>query len=279
MAKSFISALVGIAIEDGHIENIGDSIGRYATALASSTYGDVRIKDVLQMSSGARWNEYYTDETSEVSRFGNAITAGGSLEAFVSEMRREHAPGTRCQYSSADTQALGLVLIAATGRSITSYMQEKLTEPLGMTHAGHWLLDSQGVEMAFGGLNLTARDFARLGELYRLQGQWRGQQVVPREWAITSVTPDAPHLAAGKVTVGGKVLPLGYGYQWWIPEGGHGEFSAIGIYNQFVYVDPSRHMTIVKLSANRAYGTTQEEAENREMETIEFLRAIAASLD
>ena len=279
VAKSFVSALIGIAIEEGHIGSIEDSMGQYATDLQDSTYGDVRIKDVLQMSSGARWNEDYTDPESDISRFADAITAGGSMLEFVAGMQRESQPGTVCQYNSADTQALGFMLIAATGRSITDYMQEKLYKPLGMTHRGHWLLDSQGMEMAFGGLNLTARDFAKLGELYRLKGEWRGEQIVPRDWTVASVTPDAPHLAPGKVLVGGEVLPLGYAYQWWIPEGDRGEFSAIGIYNQFVYVDPSRETTIVKLSANRAYGTTKEESENREMETVEFLRAIAASLD
>ena len=279
VAKSFVSALIGIAIEEGHIESIEDSIGHYATDLQDSTYGDVRIKDVLQMSSGARWNEDYTDPESDISRFADAITTGGSMLEFVAGMQRESQPGTVCQYNSADTQALGFMLMAATGRSITDYMQEKLYEPLGMTHSGHWILDSQGAEMAFGGLNLTARDFAKLGELYRLQGEWQGDEIVPPDWVLTSVTPDAPHLAPGKVLVGGQVLPLGYAYQWWIPEGDRGEFSAIGIYNQFVYVDPSRDTTIVKLSANRAYGTTKEESENREMETVEFLRAIAANLD
>jgi CubicO group peptidase (beta-lactamase class C family) len=75
------------------------------------------------------------------------------------------------------------------------------------------------------------------------------------------------------------VLPLGYGYQWWIPAGDRGEFSAIGVYNQFVFVDPSRGVVIVKLSANRRYGTSPDEATNREMETIEFLRAVAAATE
>ena len=279
VAKSFVSALIGIAVEEGHIESIEDTIGGYAAGLRDSAYGDVRIKDVLQMSSGARWNEDYTDPESDISRFATALTSGGSMLEFVAGMQRETAPGSTCQYNSADTQALGFMLMAATGRSITNYMQEKLCEPLGMTHGGHWLLDGQDMEMAFGGLNLTARDFAKLGELYRLRGEWQGQQLVPRDWASASVTPDAPYLAAGQVLVGGHVLPLGYGYQWWIPEGDRGEFSAIGVYNQFVYVDPSRDTTIVKLSATPTYGTSKEESENREMETIEFLRAIAEHLD
>ena len=94
-----------------------------------------------------------------------------------------------------------------------------------------------------------------------------------------SVTADAPHLATGGPILSDHTLPLGYGFQWWLPDGPDGEFSAIGVYNQFVYVDPSREVTIVKLSANRAYGTTMQEGTNREMENIAFLRAIARHMD
>ena len=274
VAKSFVSALVGIAIHEGHIENIEDPIVRYAPKLAGSAYDGVRIEDVLQMSSGARWNEDYSDPDSDIHRFGAAIAGGGSLDAYVAGMKRAQPSGTLCQYNSADTQALGMLLVGATGRSITDYMQEKLYDPLGMQDPGDWLLDSEGMEMAFGGLVLTARDFAKLGELFRNGGSWHGTQVVPEWWVKASVTSNAPHLAPGRVIVGGHVLPLGYGYQWWIPDGDCGEFAAIGVYNQFIYVDPSRKTVIVKLSANRAYGTSPGEATNREMETIELLRAI-----
>ena len=83
------------------------------------------------------------------------------------------------------------------------------------------------------------------------------------------------HLSVGKVIVGGHVFPFGYGYQWWLPRSDCGEFSAIGVYNQFVFVDPSKALTIVKLSANPQYGTAPDEHVNREAETVEFLRAVA----
>jgi CubicO group peptidase (beta-lactamase class C family) len=125
------------------------------------------------------------------------------------------------------------------------------------------------------GLNLTARDYAKLGELYRNGGLWQGQQIVPADWVRDSVTVAAPHLEPGRPLVGGHHVDLGYGYQWWVPAGDRGEFSAIGVYNQFVYIDPASSTTIVKLSANRRYGTSTEESTNREMETLSFLRAIA----
>ncbi len=279
VAKSFVSALVGIAVAEGAIESIDAPMNRYSPALTGSVYDGVRIKDVLQMSSGARWSEDYSDATSDIHRLGAAMAGNQSLADFVKGMERATEPGTFCQYNSADTQALGMVVVEATGRSFADLMQEKLCEPLGMESAGSWLLDASGMEMVLGGLNLTARDFAKIGELFRNGGRWRGEQLVPEAWVEASTTPDAPHLEQGRVVVGGHVFPAGYGYQWWVPAGDRGEFSAIGVYNQFVFVDPSRHVVIVKLSANRAYGTSPDEATNREEETIEFLRAVSGATD
>jgi CubicO group peptidase (beta-lactamase class C family) len=279
VAKSFISALVGIAVQEGFIKSVEDPMDRYVPSLSGSVYEGVRIKDVLQMSSGARWTEDYNDPSSEIFRLTVAMAPGGSLDAFVPTMVRESEPGTVCRYNSAETQALGMLLVGATGRSISDYMHEKLCEPLGMEQPSYWLLDSRSREMAFAGLNMTARDFAKLGELYRNGGMWRDRQVVPAEWVNASTKPDAPHLAPGKTMVADRVTSLGYGYQWWIPGGHRGEFSAIGVYNQFVYVDPSRGAVIVKLSANPAYGTSKTEKTNKEGETIEALRAIVRQFD
>ncbi|MGB0099862.1 MAG: serine hydrolase [Nocardioides sp.] len=276
VAKSFVSALVGIAIAEGCIAGIDDPISDYIVVRPGSAYDGVTIRHVLQMSSGARWSEDYSDPTSDALRLADAMSGHGSLEEFVASMSRELTPGTVCRYNSGDTQALGLLLVRATGRSLGDYMQEKLCEPLGFTSPGAWLTDGSGMEAAFACLTLTARDFARLGELYRLGGRVGDVQVVPERWVSDSVVDSAPPLEA---VPGLDEPPVGYGYQWWIPQGSGGEFTAIGVYNQFVYVDPAREVVIVKLSANRAYGTSAEEADNREDETIELLRALAGQVD
>ena len=279
VAKSFISALVGIAIDDGLINDVNDCITDYVHALKPSAYNDVSIRDVLQMSSGARWNEDYSDRSSDIHRLGRAMAGEQSLGGFVAGIEGGTTPGTFCQYNSADTQALGMLITSVTNRTIADYMQEKLCEPLGMEHSGHWIIDKSGMEMALGGLNLVARDFAKIGELYRNGGRWDNRQIVPEQWVKDSIKSDEAHLQPGKVIVGGHVFPCGYGYQWWIPDGSDGEFSAIGVYNQFVFVNPVCGTVVVKLSANRAYGTTTEEHSNREEETIEFIRAVVRELD
>ena len=272
VAKSFISAMIGIAVEEGKINNIEEPVTQYVPSLKGSAYDGVRIKDLLQMSSGARWNEDYGDPESDINRMGKIMALGGSLNEFAATLTTDKPPGTYNLYNSTDTQVLGMLLQAATGQSVTAYMQAKLWEPLGMESPAYWMIDDDGMEIVFGGLNATARDYAKLGELYRLQGQWQGSQLVPAQWVTDSITPDAPHLLPGENPM--SDFDMGYGYQWWIMDGDRGDYSAIGVYNQFIYVDPSKGLVVVKLSANSDYAATNEESSFREFETIEFMRAI-----
>lgn len=269
VAKSFISALVGIAVEEGHIKDINQPVTDYVLALRGSGYDGVSIKDILQMSSGIRFNEDYADFWSDINRLGRAIAFNTSLDDFVASLRRERTPGTFHHYVSTDTQVLGMVLRAATGETLASYLESRIWQKIGMESDAYWLIDSKGMELAFGGLNAVLRDYARLGQLYLNEGQWEGQQVVPRAWVRASVTPDAPHLQPGNPN---SSWVLGYGYQWWIPQQPDGDFLAIGIYNQFIYVDPKRKIVIAKSSAYPAYNVDGQE---KELETIAVFRAIA----
>jgi len=275
VCKSFVSALMGIAIHDGAIHSVEDHVTQYAEELKGTAYDGVRIKDVLQMASGAGWNEDYSDWRSDINRFGRNFALGGSLDGFLRTLRRERLPGTFNRYDSMDTQVLGLVLRHATGRSLAQFLSEKLWNPLGAQDDAYWITDDAGIEFAAAGLFATLRDYAKLGELYRNQGRWNGVQILTQDWIHDSVTPDAPYLVPGQRA--DSTSDFGYGYQWWIPDRS-GAFSAIGIYNQFVYVNPGIRLVIAKTSANRAYGTTDGEASNREREHIAFFHAIEAAL-
>lgn len=276
VAKSFVSALVGIALDEGHIKSLDDPISDYIPVDTGSAYDGVKIIDVLQMSSGARWNEDYSDQDSDAARMAHAMSAGGSLDRLVATAVREFTPGTICRYNSADTQALGSLLVYATGRSLTEYMQEKLVEPLGFTHGSYWLTDATGREAAFAGLNMTGRDFARLGQLYLNQGKWNNHQIISEPYVADSIVANRSHTQPGKPLLSGNPSELGYGYQWWIPEQQDGSFTALGVYNQMIYVQPKTQTVVVKLSANTKYGTSMDEAVNRDMENIAFLERFAS---
>ena len=181
VSKSFTSALVGVAVHDGAIASIEDPITKYLPELKGSAYDGVRIKDALQMSSGASWNEDYSNSDSDVNRFGRTFALGGSLDAFVGTLTREHAPGSFNRYNSMDAQVLGMILRRTTGKTEAAYLEEKLWSPLGMESDAYWVTDDKGVEFAAGGLSATLRDFAKLGRLYLDDGRWNGAQIVPVE--------------------------------------------------------------------------------------------------
>jgi len=273
VAKSFVSALVGIALEEGYIKDIEDPVTDYVPLLKGTGYDGVPIKDVLEMSSGIRFNEDYADFHSDINRMGRVIALNGSLDTFVASLESEREPGTYNHYVSMNTQVLGMVLKEATGQDMSSYLEDKIWKKMGMESDAYWLIDGDGMELAFGGLNVVLRDYARFGLLYLNKGKLMGQQIVPKDWVSASVTPGAPHLQPGERPTSDWVL--GYGYQWWIPENPEGDFLAIGIYNQFIYVHPKYNVVIAKTSAYADYNLDGEE---KELESIAFFRAIAESL-
>ncbi len=274
VAKSFVSFLIGVALEDGVIGSLQDSVDKYVPELKGSGYEGVSLKNVLQMSSGVRFTEDYGDLKSDIVRLVASFTSG-SLNEFVANLPNERTPGTFNKYVSADTQVLGMVLAAATGKNITAFMEEKLWSRIGVEYDAEWLTDPTGTEMAFGGFNATLRDYARFGLLYLNKGRnFLGEQLVSEAWVDASVTPDAPHLMPGKDNPGSS-WPMGYGYQWWIPENPEGDFSAIGIYGQFIYVHPNSKTLVAKSSAYVDYNNS---GNDMEFESIEAFRAIARGL-
>jgi len=277
VSKGFASALVGIAVSEGKIQSINDPVTRYAPELAGSAYDGVRIKDVLQMSSGARWTGDLRDPHSDAVRFGHAVAFERPLDGFAASLPRERPPGTYLRYNSMDTQALGMVLRHATGMSLSAYLSSRIWQPLGMQDDAYYLIDRARVEFAAGGLNASLRDWARLGLLYEHQGNWRGVQIVPADWMRASVTPDAPQLMPGRRVSSDEIW--GYGYHWWVPDLG-GAFLAVGVFNQFVYVNPREGLVIAKASANHVYGSGRgyDEARDHESGHLALFKAIDAAL-
>lgn len=268
MAKSFVSAMIGIAVGEGSIVSIEQTVDTYAPELKGSGYEGVRIKDVLQMSSGIAFNEDYGDFDSDINRWGRGFALGSPQDTFAASLTRGLEPGTVNQYVSIDTHVLSMVLSRATGKTLTHYMQEKLYQPLGMEYDGYWIVDGEGKEMALGGLNLTLRDFAKLGSLYLRQGALDGKQIVPAEWVTLSTAADAPHIQPAE-------NDFGYGYQWWLPLSEDGEYMAMGVYGQYIYVNPTNNTVIVKVSANPHYNDLNY-VPSSDYSHLAFFRSIGA---
>jgi CubicO group peptidase (beta-lactamase class C family) len=168
-----------------------------------------------------------------------------------------------------------MILVKETGKGLTEYLQEKIWNPIGAEFDGYWLNDHTGMEMALGGLNVCLRDYAKMGQLFLHRGNWQGQQLVPESWVQASVTPDASHLQPNSED---SAHPgIGYGYQWWVPDGDEGEFMANGVFNQYIYVNPTTRTVIVKNSANQNYYDVDNPYRGT-LQHVAMFRAIAHSL-
>jgi CubicO group peptidase (beta-lactamase class C family) len=273
VAKSFVGALVGIAVAERKIKSIDEPITTYLPEFEGTGYDEVPIKDLLQMSSGVRFNEDHRDYESDINRLNRTIAFGTSIAKFAKSLTRDRKPGVYHQYVSIDTQVLGMLIARVTGESLAGYMQRKIWDPLQMEHDAKWLLDSTDTEVALGGLNASMRDYARFGLLYLNHGRFGGQQIVPTQWVRDSTMPAARHLLPGKDNPA-SASSWGYGYQWWVPEPYEQDFTAAGIYNQYIYVNPKAHVVIVKTSATRGYLAERQLSKDLH---IAMFRAIAAS--
>jgi len=273
VTKSFVSALVGIALDEGLIDNIEDPITKYLPDFNGTGYEGVRIKDILQMSSGVDFNEDYADPKSDINRFGRATARGSSFRDFAKSLERGREPGTYHHYVSIDTQVLGFLLAEVTGMPLKEYLYKKIWNKIGMEDDAFFIVDNNGVEMALGGLNATLRDYAKFGELYLNRGKWNGEQVVPASWVDASHTTDGPHLKPGESELSSS--PWGYGLQWWVPGFPDTDYTASGVYNQYIYIDPLTNVVIAKTSSNHRY--TSEKEYSKAVHVAMF-RAIAESI-
>ena len=274
VAKSFLSAMVGVAVEQGKIKSLNDLVTDYAPSLKGSGYDGVTVKNILQMSSGVKFNEDYKDFFSDINRMGRLLALGGSFDEFAASLVTEREQGVYLHYVSIDTHALGMVLRGATGESIVDYFTKHLWNKIHPEADTYFLTDELGEPMVLGGLNMRATDYLKFGKLYRDNGRWNGEQIIPESWVKASITPDAPHLMPGKRD--NSDIDLGYGYQWWLPVDADQEFMALGIYDQFIYVDKKSNVVIVKNSANIDFTDNNFESGH---ESAEFFRAVIKSLE
>ncbi len=240
MAKSYISALVGVAIQEGKIRSEEDKVIDYIPELKKNTgWEKVTIRHLLQMSSGVGFSEAYNTPFSGAA----TIYYGRNLRKKLLNLKIVKDPMSGFEYKSINTQLLGLVLEKATGVSVTEYLDEKIWKPLGMEFEASWSIDKQnnGLEKTFCCINAKARDFAKFGRLYLNKGSWNGTQIISRNWVEKSTAVNKDSGAAWF-----------YNRQWWIGAEAYGDFSAIGHLGQYIYVQPKKNLLIVRLGTSRA---------------------------
>ncbi|MBQ0805519.1 MAG: serine hydrolase [Sulfitobacter sp.] len=265
VAKSYLSALVGVLLDEGKIASLDDQVTQYAPDLMGTAYEGATIRNVLNMASGVTFDEDYLDKNSDINRMGRVIALGGKLDEFTAALKDSFArPGDQWQYVSIDTHVIGMVIRGATGRTIPDLLSEKIITPMGLEFEPYYLTDGSGEAFVLGGLNLTTRDFARMGQMFLQDGMYNGTQIIPAEWVAASTAPTAPTQADA----------IGYGYQWWVPKGAaKGEFMARGVYGQYIYINQTDGVVIATNAADRKFRNDGVSEQN-----VEIFRLISATL-
>lgn len=269
VAKSFVATLVSIAVEEGKIKSFRDPITNYLPELykKDKRFSDITIQHLLDMRSGLHFNEGSYGLKDDAIKLGFRP----HLLKHALKVKVEKEPGGEFNYQSINTELLGLIIERATGQKLSAYMQQKLWQPLGAEYNATWNVDSKKhqQEIAFAGLNATARDFAKLGQLYLNNGQWQGEKILDPSWIKAVNNADSMARAGG------------YKNQWWsslsyryfldsatavhfknktrhstaVRKTAKGyrvgyrtdAFSAEGILNQYIYINPENKVVIVRL--------------------------------
>lgn len=281
VSKSFTGTLIRIANNEGKIKSLFEPMTNYIPELLKkdSNFKRVTIQHLLDMRSGFDFNEGSYDLKDDAIRYG----LRRNMKKYLLKIKIAEPPG-RFRYQSANTQFLGWIIERATGKKLSTYLEEKIWKPLGMEQNASWNVDSKKrkMEYASAGLNASPRDFAKFGQLYINKGRWQNQQVIDEEWVNTISSIDTMNRYSG------------YKNQWWsrtiyqtfddsldavlfnektpnsvsVRKVGDGfranyrtaAFSAIGFLNQYIYVNPKKNVVIVRIGkrwANRFGYTTQ----------------------
>lgn len=268
MAKSITSLLVGQAQARGLIASLDDPAEKYVQALAGSPYGATTVRQLLRMSSGLTFTERYdgTDDISRLSRAGAGAPGAGSPLDVLRSITTRHSPaGDKFVYASAETDVLGRVLAAATGKSVAELTSEWLWKPMGAEHEAFWRISSDGQEQAYGAFNASLRDWGRLGLLLANDGKAGAQQLVPADYLLDGTDP-ARQPEAFRPR---KATPyFGYGYQFWLLPMKQRSFVMQGIHGQGLYVQPSSGLVMVLTSVWESASGRQDPQPHEERDAL-----------
>lgn len=274
VGKSITSSAIGLAIADKSIASIDDPVDKYATSLKKSGYAGVSIRNVLNMSSGVYFDEGYGPVSGIAAMLAYLSLPWNNIDGFIGEQKQRienFTPGDYYNYSSLDPAALASVLRGATKQKMTGYLQEKLWKKAGMESHANVQIDNAKLELGFCCIKATLRDYGRYGLIYANAGTLQGQQILPKTWVdMSTQTVSYP-----KGMLAPSETGMGYGNQWWIPKDNAGDFLAVGLYGQFIYVDPEHDVVIVKTSQD-----VEGEAKNKLYvdQMLSFFRSIRNEL-
>jgi len=251
VVKSLTSILIGAAIHDGYINSLDDVVPKFLPEFQGTIYEQVTLRDLLTMCSGAEFTENYENLHSNVAADYIRPIAERKKNFILDRLKkakRINPPGKQFAYNTGDTFLLSHILTRATGKHVADYCSERVWIPMEMDYDGYFMLDSDnGFEITGSCCGATLRDYARLGQLMLNDGvAANGERIVPEGWVAESTAPCAPNF---NVDFWPAPYPkiFGYGYFWWVIR--PGSFTAIGVYGQWIHVEPESGVVVVMIGA------------------------------
>ncbi|MEM7162074.1 MAG: serine hydrolase [Bacteroidota bacterium] len=263
MSKSIIGLLTGIAIDEGKIQSLNDLTSDYIPELKGTDKENISLYHLISMSSGIDWGESYTDPFG----FQAKTYYGEDLFETCITFPAVKKPGTEHLYQGGNTLILAKVVENAVGMPVSDYAEKMVWQKIEATESALWNLDEEkGFEKASCCYYATARDFARFGQLYLCQGNWKGEQIVSSAWVDESIKPvNIPNPDGTMAT--------NYGYQWWLSNyQGMDNYSMRGMQGQYVIAIPDKEVVIVRLGRNRP-----DKLENKER--LDFVKYVEMALE
>jgi len=274
--KSMTAMLVGCALYDGAIATVDDPVARYLPQLAGSCYEAVTVRQLLCMSSGAKWSENYGDRESDVNQYSRSLAnkvPGGVLD-LLKALPRAHAPGTVWNYNTGDTYLLGTLISAATQQPLAQYMSEKIWQPCGMEFDAYYTLESEGGQEIGGSrAGMALRDIGRFAAFVLKDGVVDGRRLLPLGW-VEQVRSPAFTLPMGS-NPGRDALKLtAYGLSWWLTS--DGAMMAMGHCGQRIYIHPTQNMIVVSLAAYPEPAYVSPNEHNRDEDLNQLIQSLVA---
>jgi CubicO group peptidase (beta-lactamase class C family) len=239
VAKSFVSALVGIAIGEGKVKSVDQPVTDYIPELKDPLFQQVTIRDLLEMRSGIRYEEGYSNPFGLMAKFYYGL----NLKKYTLSLKMEGQPGIKYNYQSANTELLGIILERATGMSLSDYLAIKIWQPMGAEYPASWSIDSKSDRQikAFCCINARTIDFAKFGQLFLDKGIIGSDTLIPSSWVSESLSIQTDSRDS-------EGFP--YSYHWRVTE--EGDFFAKGILGQYIYVCPEKKVVIVRIGKKSA---------------------------
>jgi CubicO group peptidase (beta-lactamase class C family) len=257
VSKTFTGTLGALLVEEGVLDE-NKTAADYIPELETSAFGDATIREILDMTTGLKYSEDYSDPKAEIWSFsvaGNPFPKPDTYEGptnyydYLVTVQKEGEHGDTFAYKTINTDVMGWIVSRVSGKSIPEFLSDRIWKPLGTHFDGYYQIDGAGIAFAGGGFSANMRDMAMFGEMIRKKGKFNKQQILPTT-LIEDIMNGGNQEAFEKSVYAKSLKNWSYRNMWWITHNEHGAFAARGVHGQTIYIDPKAEMVIVRFASH-----------------------------